>query len=845
MKHSQKVQIKDREKKKATEKDVSEAILKAQSQLGNLGEASETVDKLMGDLESGTCAARRSGDRRSWWKGAFEESGLAAPDMADVYEGLKKKGGRNTVQPEAESDNTEDENMDEASTEDSQCKGLRLNDVQRNRAVRTAQKIVDDVQSQMNLMITKGRAAASELEGDMDSTRFRAEVSVLNWRLRGTRTVMNVDNKELEEARMDLATLKQELGTPQPSGVQAEEASASGGASTAEAAMARSKAAPSPSFEEIMLFADFAEMTNDIMMCVTTDDLKESVALMKTAKSHLTSLLGSLQAAIQDAYLARKLYRKSKEGPSKQEDKRRQQVDAAQAGEERLRKKAKKTVEFSVLNSDHPEDLVVPSFETPQLREFLGSASPQDVRSLFSSPFIIKKVGWVGDIAGAPPSSSVPALGAQPAAAGNSGAQPGQVAAAVSPVAAWLATLGVELQHFRALFDSSSRKAGGGRAALSLQDAAAKEELFKLVRGAFPRGWVRTQSHSDIPPDLLDLLVPTFYGLAANSKLVSFEKCFMASVRLATCGGVRKIVQGRFTEVGQHVRALKGKDTELPSATDTFEWLMREATADGINDMITQGTPLFWGTVDVGDALYTPAGAIVLDGQGQDDGIGIRIPVIAQWDDMASQEFAACQADYTLRNKAKNPSVEELLKYITKMRESGAQPDSQALAWELPPPGAAAALPLPAGELPPPGAAAAQSLPAGIGEQPQEGHDAAAAEEKKDEDDTPRPEDGLGAAPKDKEEEEGAPELADTTTAGAEGEKNEKDAPPVPEGTAGIDDDKSSGGGDTPRLGAVKEKEEDRDGAPLPPEDPAAGLDEVKKNEDDEDKAGNVEQPEQ
>ena len=46
-------------------------------------------------------------------------------------------------------------------------------------------------------------------------------------------------------------------------------------------------------------------------------------------------------------------------------------------------------------------------------------------------------------------------------------------------------------------------------------------------------------------------------------------------------------------------------------------------------------------------------------------------------------------------------------------------------------------------------------------------------------------------------------------------------------------------------MGAVEEKEEDQDGAPVPPEDPAAGLDEVKKNEDDEDKAGNVEQPEQ
>ena len=248
VKHAQKVQIKDREKNKATATDVSEAILKAQSQLGNLGEAGEAVDKLMGYFESGTAAARSAGGRSSWWKGAFEESGLAAPDMADVYEGLlpKKNGARHTVQPESESDKTEDDNMDEASAEDGQRKGNRLNEVQRNRAVRSAQKTADDVKSQMNLMITKGRAAASELEGDTDATRFRAEVSVLNWRLKATRVVMHVGDKELEEARMDLATLKQELGTPQPSGVQAEENSASGGASTAEAAMARSKAAPQP-----------------------------------------------------------------------------------------------------------------------------------------------------------------------------------------------------------------------------------------------------------------------------------------------------------------------------------------------------------------------------------------------------------------------------------------------------------------------------------------------------------------------------------------------------------------------------------------------------------------------
>ena len=90
------------------------------------------------------------------------------------------------------------------------------------------------------------------------------------------------------------------------------------------------------------------------------------------------------------------------------------------------------------------------------------------------------------------------ALGAQPAAAGNSGVQPdGQVAAAVSPPAPWLAKLGVELQHFRALFDSSARKAAGGRAALSLQDVGAITELTKLARGAFPVGW--GASHA-LPP---------------------------------------------------------------------------------------------------------------------------------------------------------------------------------------------------------------------------------------------------------------------------------------------------------------------------------------------------------
>ena len=44
-KHSQKVQTKGREKKNATAADVSEAIQKAQRQVGNLGDAASTLDK--------------------------------------------------------------------------------------------------------------------------------------------------------------------------------------------------------------------------------------------------------------------------------------------------------------------------------------------------------------------------------------------------------------------------------------------------------------------------------------------------------------------------------------------------------------------------------------------------------------------------------------------------------------------------------------------------------------------------------------------------------------------------------------------------------------------------------
>ena len=65
---------------------------------------------------------------------------------------------------------------------------------------------------------------------------------------------------------------------------------------------------------------------------------------------------------------------------------------------------------------------------------------------------------------------------------------------------------------------------------------------------------------------------------------------------------------------------------------------MKEDTADGIQDMVVDGTPLFWGSVDVGDALYTPVGAVVVDSTGHEDCIGVRTPIIAQWDELALQQ---------------------------------------------------------------------------------------------------------------------------------------------------------------------------------------------------------------
>ena len=88
MKHSQRVALKERDKKKATAADVTQAMKRAQGQLGNFGDATGTFDDLMGNLELGTASALSQSDRGNWWKGAFGEAGLAAPKVEDIYQNL-------------------------------------------------------------------------------------------------------------------------------------------------------------------------------------------------------------------------------------------------------------------------------------------------------------------------------------------------------------------------------------------------------------------------------------------------------------------------------------------------------------------------------------------------------------------------------------------------------------------------------------------------------------------------------------------------------------------------------------------------------------------------------------
>ena len=259
-------------------------------------------------------------------------------------------------------------------------------------------------------------------------------------------------------------------------------------------------------------------------------------------------------------------------GPCKLEEKRRRQVEASMAGENQRARKKAKPVEFSIFNADHAEELNMPSFRAPELREFMTSASGEDVLSLFSGPFILKDAGWLG----APPVAPQPVVGGDQAAAvpGSPGAAAlsspgaaaalspevsGQAAAAPSPPAPWLEKLYVEVQHFRALYGGSAQKAAGERAALLVKDTGAAQQLAEQASGAFPVGWVRTHKHADLPPDLVEQLAPSIYGLPGNGKLISFEKGYLASLRVATSGGTRRAIQGRFTEVGQHARMANGE----------------------------------------------------------------------------------------------------------------------------------------------------------------------------------------------------------------------------------------------------------------------------------------------
>ena len=284
------------------------------------------------------------------------------------------------------------------------------------------------------------------------------------------------------------------------------------------------------------------------------------------------------------------------------------------AGENQRARKKAKPVEFSIFNADHAEELNMPSFRAPELREFMTSASGEDVLSLFSGPLILKDAGWLGappvapqPVAGGDQAAAVPgspgaaalsspgaaaalspgaaALSSPGAAAALSPEVSGQAAAAPSPPAPWLEKLYVEVQHFRALYGGSAQKAAGERAALLVKDTGAAQQLAEQASGAFPVGWVRTHKHADLPPDLVEQLAPSMPG---NGQLILFEKGYLASLRVATSGGTRRVIQARFTDVGKHVREVKDK-TDVPNGTDTFEWLMHEATADGVKDMLGGG----------------------------------------------------------------------------------------------------------------------------------------------------------------------------------------------------------------------------------------------------------------
>lgn len=500
----------------------------------------------------------------------------------------------------------------------------------------------------MTVAAQQGQAAQTDLGKDADASKFAAEIAVMAWRLEALAAVATSagDNTALQE-------VKSRIGKEVPM------ASAAGGAqpdkdsdeqsSTAAARAARLRAAPSPTFASIETLSAFAASgLAGFSLCKTEGELKAHQEKIKVGKTQQQELLSSVRTAVQDAYLARRALRQAALNRAREHDKQRAKLEGAKDGKERQAKRPK--VAFSIFNAERPDSTNIPEFSQTWLKSWMRKARPDDIQDLFSGPFIIRGTNFAraaeGDPAGDTP-------------------------------------LHQELSEFKQLFTDSPQCRDGGRAALAFTHAEATKAVLAEVRATFPEGWIVAGDHPTLPPDLVAAFKPSCFGFAANSVGAAFEKSFAASFRVATTGPPRKVVLGRFTEVGDFVRTLKEKDGDPVSGPDTFEWL-RGPTPEDVSLMLRGSEPLLaWGTLDVGDALYTPAGAAALDQTGPKATVGFRIPVVATPDAMAAGELAACAADWTQRCKQPHPVAGAMLAYIAVLgaeaaKKAGGDDDSDS-----------------------------------------------------------------------------------------------------------------------------------------------------------------------
>jgi hypothetical protein len=129
---------------------VRAAVKKVQQQMGNFGGATDAVDALMADFKGANASAQSSG--ADSWRGAFGEAGMAAPDFAQMYDGLKKrrlnpKVAGNEGVAEEDEDDSSDPDGEKPPPNDEAAKPL--NDVKRNKAERAFRTSVDDLKQQV------------------------------------------------------------------------------------------------------------------------------------------------------------------------------------------------------------------------------------------------------------------------------------------------------------------------------------------------------------------------------------------------------------------------------------------------------------------------------------------------------------------------------------------------------------------------------------------------------------------------------------------------------------------------------------------------------------------------